>query len=60
MRLKADRVEVEKETVVADNADSMKEEIETKAELLVVYTLPLPLQGLLDSGSLGPVCLHMA
>ena len=38
MRQKADRVAVKKETIVADNADSMNEEIETKAELLVVYT----------------------
>ena len=37
MRLKAVRVDAKKETVVADNADSMKEEIETKAELTVVY-----------------------
>ena len=36
MRLKADRVEAKKETVVVDNANSMKEKIETKAELTVV------------------------
>ena len=57
MRLKADRVEVKKETVIADNADSMKEEIETKAEVLVIYTLPLPLRGLLGLGLLGPACI---
>ena len=38
MRLKADRVEVKKVTNVANNADSMREEIETKAELIVIYT----------------------
>ena len=36
MRLKADRVEAKKETVVVDNVNSMKEKIETKAELTVV------------------------
>ena len=36
MRLKAVRVEAKKETVVAENANSMKEEIEAKAELTVV------------------------
>ena len=36
VKLKAIRVEAKKEKVVADNADCMKEEIETKAELIVV------------------------
>ena len=40
MRLKADRVEAKKETVVAENTNSMKEGIETKAEaeLIVLCT----------------------
>ena len=40
MRLKADRVEAKKETVVAENANSLKEEIETKAELVGILYRP--------------------
>ena len=38
MRLKDVRFEAKKETVVAENANFMKEEIDTKTELTVVYT----------------------